>query len=245
MIFRIPEKKTLLVFDLRNGRVVHEIPVTGDAKFAASNQSLVVASAEKKTIQRFNLDSGKLEKSAFLGNINPDLAVMGHAGDGPLCMWQEGQHRAVYQEVRLWNLKTLKEIPKKGERLANLDENKLSVSPDGKVFVGPNIVSKSRMVAMRVGPRSTYLINSRDQLPHIGGKWWMVTEDGERVFRYQNIQYDRQMREFNGVSKPNRNTVIYPNFDGRFSISLEQRGQEAYLSLFGWTVGTSWERNSD
>ena len=137
MIFRLPKQNKLVVFDLENRTLAYNKAVPADALFAASKEKLIVASGDLGKLERFDLSSGKLEQSVPLGKIDPDLAVMGHGGTGPLLMWEKGKSPIEAHPVRLWDLETLKEIPARGRRLAaspRLKDFAVTVSPGGKVI---------------------------------------------------------------------------------------------------------------
>ena len=227
MIFRLPKQNSLAVFDLENRKLVYNKTVPPDALFAASREKLIVASGDHRTLERFDLSSGELEKSVPLRKIDPDLAVMGHGGTGPLLLWEKGKSPVEAQAVRLWDLETLKEIPGRGERLStsySLDKFAVAVSPDGKVFCGTTDAYYHSV--MYVGPKSTYIRKS-SKVDDKNGKWAVPFTDGKKLLGGGNV-FDQNLVEveINKESINAKGHAILPNFDDRFCISLskERRG---------------------
>lgn len=88
ILFRIPSKKLVAVFDTVEGKVAKELPFAEDGALIAGGRGhAFVVNPKAGLVQRWNLSTFEKEATTKLPDgFAPTAAVMGHASDGPLCL---------------------------------------------------------------------------------------------------------------------------------------------------------------
>ena len=71
-ILHLARAGKLAIFDVNEAKVVKELPAPEDLKFAAGLDKLVIALPGSKTLQRWDLNTFELEKTAAL-DLNGEL----------------------------------------------------------------------------------------------------------------------------------------------------------------------------
>jgi hypothetical protein len=86
ILLRMPSKKELAVFDTSSREVVKMLPLDEAESLVTGGRGVVVAVNPKGgTVQRWNLTTFEKDTPTKLPNgFTPQIAVMGHASDGPL-----------------------------------------------------------------------------------------------------------------------------------------------------------------
>jgi uncharacterized protein (TIGR03067 family) len=143
ILFRIPSKKEVAVFDVVDGKVVRQLPLAEEKALVAGGRSFAVVVNPKAGVAvRWNLSTFEKDATNKLPDgFAPTAAVMGHASDGPLLL---GANDQVYKAVNangLYDPLTLKKIdlksadPNVGHYLpSDYSADALHASPDGRVF---------------------------------------------------------------------------------------------------------------
>lgn len=86
ILFRLPSKKEVSVFDTVDGKVVKQLPLAEDGALIAGGRGhAFVVNPKAGVLQRWNLSTFEKEATTKLPDgLTPQVAVMGHASDGPL-----------------------------------------------------------------------------------------------------------------------------------------------------------------
>ena len=130
LFLHIRATNQLVIVDIQSRRIVKALPVPNDLRFAANRKYLILIYPSQNAMQRWSLKDLRRDKIATLSG-EPQSAVMGSSGSGPLALWSE-------QTLQLWDVQTLKRI-KTMKLLASRFGRygySLTVSADGKTFCG-------------------------------------------------------------------------------------------------------------
>lgn len=148
ILFRIPSKKLVAVFDVVDGKVVKELAMAEDGATVAGGRSFaLVINPKAGLVQRWNLSTFEKEATTKLPDgFAPQVVVMGHASEGPMFL---GSHQQFgvgpSQQNGFYDPLTLKKIDLKksadasviGEvkpNLTSLQSDAVTCSPDGRVW---------------------------------------------------------------------------------------------------------------
>ena len=134
LIFYLKNAKKLVIFDVFQARIVHEIEAPDDVRYAAGRDKLLVVLPGQKIIQRYDLRTFEREKIAPVpGGGTVLTALMGSDSQGPLALWCGGN-------LILMDVDRLEPLAVEGN---NFNRTKqwgfgLDVSADGQTFTGWN-----------------------------------------------------------------------------------------------------------
>ena len=88
LILYLKNAKKLAIFDVFQARIVHEIEVADDVRYAAGRDKLLVVSPGQKIVQRYDLHTFEREKSVPVPDGGTVItALMGSDSPGPLALW--------------------------------------------------------------------------------------------------------------------------------------------------------------
>ncbi len=143
ILFRIPSKKEVAVFDVVDGKVVKQLPLAEDGALVAGGRGhAFVVSPKAGVLQRWSLSTFEKEATTKLPDgLTVQVAVMGHSSDGPVFLgggdrgWDPNNKSGFYDPL------TLKKIDlKKPADAQAVGEVKPSPSPAdaGSVFCSPD-----------------------------------------------------------------------------------------------------------
>jgi hypothetical protein len=220
LIFHLKKKKKLTVFDVAQAKVAHEIDAPDDVQFAAGLDKLMVVVPGQRLLQRWDLRSGKREKTAPMPQGGPVLnALMGCNGRGPLFLFYDGI-------LRPWDVDRLEP--------AALDHSGLGgdptywfqtrISADGQVLTvwhGGLSGQQYGLVRMKQ-PRNT-LARSPDGHT-FNGHWAMPNADGSLVFRFGSGIYDGDMHVVGADAF--KGQVLLPTEDPRFFLAIQEESRD-------------------
>ncbi len=138
LLLHLPKLRQVAVFDVAAARVVRSLPVpAGDVKIAAGLDKLVVALADGRLFQRWDLLTGRRELTAELplGRRRLTGLAMGHASHGPLLVaTADGESDP---RVFLFDILALQRLDPAGgtaDALPGGAGPTLTASADGRVF---------------------------------------------------------------------------------------------------------------
>jgi S1-C subfamily serine protease len=138
LVFAFRSLDKLAVFDVPAGKIIGYLPLSKKALFAAGLEKLVIVSPEQSTIERYDLQSQKLEDKQtceFQGTVR--LVAMGAASQGPvLIVSQNEQIQAQFQLMDLSSLMPLAcRMPSSNSRAIPMTMYcRAYTSSDGRVF---------------------------------------------------------------------------------------------------------------
>ncbi len=137
LVFSLASLHKLAVFDVRTARVVGYVPADGShCLFAAGAEKLVVLDCDQQQIQRFDLQTQKLEATHHLSlDGSAVAAAMGNASRGPVLIAEQAAKRPFH--VELLDLETLQPPDYQITRQDNFQTTAvtyLRASGDGRVF---------------------------------------------------------------------------------------------------------------
>ncbi len=137
LVLLLPAERTLAVFDARQGKVTHRLPVASDnVKIAAGRDRLLAVYPDENLVQRWDLATGQREASGKLGVSEPVLAVaMGSASDGPLLVvTNKGVHAHGPTFLDVQTFQPLELTPVGREQLHSTVGLQVRASANGRVF---------------------------------------------------------------------------------------------------------------
>jgi hypothetical protein len=230
LVSSLPDAKKVVIFDVAQRKVLHEIPVADDyITFAAGATKLVVGLGKKSMLQRYDLATGKLEKSVPYKRAAPNnqgigisMVAMGSASEGPLMV---GCNEALHTvDIQLLDLTTLTEAKLK---ISGEYRKKFSVvanvTPDGRVFSG---MSRGRYILKITGSEAKYVNQNGatgDATPAADGSQILTAEgatttDGEPIAEEWLTNHD------------DRNVGIYPAPSGPYYLHYTKARPERHDS---------------
>jgi hypothetical protein len=143
LLLSFPDLQKVAVFDVAAAKVARYVDVeAGRFLLAGGLTRFVVVHPDKKTLSRYNIETGEQElTTAYPGN-NDGIAriAMGAASEGPLWMWDPGFFAGQETQLRSVDLQTLRVRPLEifgGKSVYTFKNNgiiSLSASGDGKNF---------------------------------------------------------------------------------------------------------------
>ncbi len=228
LIFRIPEKEILAIFDLVKQETVKEIPAPKNVVFAASREKLLIAFPLTSQLQRWDLKSLSRDKHTQLDvDKPPEIAVMGASGDGPLLIWSKQKN-----EFQLWDIDQMKPIQVRGTMLNSVEnsDHAISVSADGKTFCGGSSFNGRPYEVMRFDNDSLSVLKTPDVHDH-GGRWAAPSGDGSLLLRSPSGAYYYDMTPI-PMEKDGDSTLV-PTEDPRYLLNIRMfdRGRNLQPSI--------------
>jgi hypothetical protein len=232
LILHVPKQGKLLVFDVNQVKVVHEIPVGKDlVNFAGGMDKLIVVQSSD-SVQRWDLTTFKKELDAplLLNGVIKALS-MGAASDGPMLVnWSVGTKeldRATFSflDPRTMKFLRLKQNPRIGMFSAYRDRVHVRASADGKVFglwcTGVSPSGLGTMVFTGTEARTYYDHTSVGQVvPGPDGK---VVHTGSGLHTEQGKVLGTDRRELR---------LSFPAHHGPFYLGQPPGGKNQPLSLY-------------
>ena len=155
LVFTLPSLQKIAVFDVSAAKIVGYVPASGKCLLAAGMDKLVVVSPKRSVIERFDLQTQKLEATQTLSLQGTAYDVaMGAASRGPVLIVVGSRDAPpkvgnpnVLSQVAILNLDTLKAINCKmpevraSALILNPVSSRACASADGRVFgiLGDNV----------------------------------------------------------------------------------------------------------
>ncbi len=140
LVFSLDSLQKLAVLDLFAAKIIGYVPVEGKCLFAAGAEKLVVVNPGKSVIERFDLQTQKLEASQPLPAGSPGMVAMGAASHGPVLVGlggPSGVPRPNSPQAMLVNLDSLKPIDCKMPQQYRVQlgaGSRIRASADGRMF---------------------------------------------------------------------------------------------------------------
>ncbi len=223
IVFHIREKGILAVLDVVQRKIVKEIKVPENVAFAANRKKLLIAFPSLKQLQRWDLSTLKHEKTATLDrDCQPEFAVMGSDGDGPLAIWSQ-------REMQLWDVQELKRLKFKQPLFKNRSRYGfyMSVSADGNTFCGWVTSSYNETFQLIRLNNQRFVSYTQTKMYRSNGSWAVPTADGSLLLRNGRgvNNYDLSPR-----SVTHLNAQIIATEDPRFVLAV-RRIEEKQLQV--------------
>lgn len=140
LLFRLPSRKEVAVFDVVDGKVVKQLPLAEEGALVAGGRTFaVVVNPKAGVVQRWNLSTFEKDATTRLPDgFAPTAAVMGHASDGPLLLGATNNYNGqngLYYPVSLKKVELKSADPNIGHYLpSDFSPDAVHASPDGRVF---------------------------------------------------------------------------------------------------------------
>jgi hypothetical protein len=214
LIFHFPGAKKLAVLDVSQAKVVHEIEVPNDVRYAAGLDKLMVVVPGQRLLQRWDLRTFRREKTVPVpeGVLS---AQMGSGGRGPLLLFIGGRFVG-------WDVERMEP--------ADMDTGGLGgfvgygplarISADGQAVVVWQPGQQYVLVRLR-RPKNT-LAKSPD-VQSVYGHWALPNADASLVFRFGGI-HDGDMRAL--TADAFQGLVLLPTEDPRFFLALKEESRD-------------------
>lgn len=201
-IFHIKEKQQLAIYDVCEVKIVKLLPLSSnDITYAAGADKLVIASRDRKTIERYSLLTFRKELTQKLtGSLNVSHITMGAASNGPILLGLEHATKDAWQILDLETLGPSAVQPGKDWKLGDAGNCMAYASADGRVFG----VSHSRttpaeiMVLIIKGNEieSRYKKESRGAVyPSSDGRW-LFSDSGVYNTSLEKVDQDRSLETY-------------------------------------------------
>ncbi len=216
LIFHFPKAKKLAIFDVFQGRVVHEIEAPDGVRYAAGRDKLLVVLPGEKLVQRYDLRSFEREASAPVPGGTVLTALMGSDSHGPLALWCGGP--LVFMDVG-----RMEPLEVEGNSFSASKQwgFGLRVSADGQTFAGWNPSAiPSRFAVMRLA--GTKATTASADLSTAFGAWVTPNPDGSLLHRSDTHLFTPELNDV--TSDWLRGWVQLPTDDPRFFLAA--RGTE-------------------
>lgn len=221
VIVHLSEKRQIAILDTAEAKIVKYLPVGEDKVFiAAGLDKLMVVLADKKIVQRWNLNTFAREVSAPL-DLQGDVqaAVMGCASAGPLILGTSGElPNNLGSRVVLLDIQTLKQLRPAGSQVnaafARFHPSyspSITVSSDGRVIGMWTGGSPSGFQTVTLIGR-----NLKSQYEHTTVGHILPGGDGRYLFTSDGV-YSSQMKI---VGKREEGEYSIPAIQGRYYLSL-------------------------
>jgi hypothetical protein len=218
LIFHFPKAKKLAVFDVSQAKVVHEIEVPDDVRYAAGLDKLLVVVPGQPLLQRWDLRTFRREKTRPApGGVL--AAFMGSGGRGPLLLFIAGG-------LVVWDVERMEHADMDASGLGPYKGNDplYRISADGQAIVVTQPGQQYVLVRLR-RPKNTlakspdaygfnYGFNAHGALPNT---------DASLVFRFGGI-YDGDMRPLAAAAF--QGLVLLPTEDPRFFLALKEESRD-------------------
>jgi hypothetical protein len=182
LIFHCRSVHKLVVFDVEHGRIVGDVPAEDSDLFAAGATKLFVIHPDKLLVQRYRLDTLRLELTRMLpfGGV-VSVAAMGSASEGPLMMIAGGanNNELMFMDVASMERLPLKVEYQRPEDMFLFDQNlEIRASADGSVFTGwRRHSSPTGLYVFTIAGKEVHC-----RYDHKSGTFVLPDEHGDRIF---------------------------------------------------------------
>ena len=191
LVFSLTSLQKLAVVDVFAAKIIGYVPVADNCLFAAGADKLVVIYPEKFVIQRFDLETRKLETTQPLPAETPaTLVAMGCASHGPVLVGVGD--RRVGAQALLLELDTLKPLVCKMPQQYSVEldaGSRVRASADGRVFAAWRTSGSPSGLELLV-------FDGRELAQfyeHTTAGWVAPNETGDRIYTVRGI-YTNQLR---------------------------------------------------
>ena len=216
LVFSLASLHKLAVFDVRTARVVGYVPADGShCLFAAGAGKLVVLDCDQQQIQRFDLQTQKLEATHHLSLDGSTVAAaMGNASRGPVLIAGQAAKRPFH--VELLDLETLQPPDYQITRQDNFQNHR------GDLPAGVGRRPRVRRLAGNTAPTGlqTLLIHGNELRPfsvrNSSAGWVVPDETGGWVYTAVGMFTD-ELAEVGSREAPDRGFAHDPALCGPFS----------------------------
>jgi mono/diheme cytochrome c family protein len=218
LLFHLGKSKKLAVFDISQMKVVHQIDVPDDVRYAAGLEKLMVARPGQGLLQRWDLRSGQREATAPIPTGGVQRALMGCNGRGPLFLFMGRQ-------VVPWDVQQIKpiEMDRKGLDGDPKWDFQGRISANGQVLtLWHGAISPTGFGLVRLrGSKKTH--RGSPDGHSFNERWAMPNADGSLIFRYGPGLYDGDMRPI--AVEAFKNQVLLPTEDPRFFLTVQEESR--------------------
>jgi hypothetical protein len=224
LIFHLKKAKKLVIFDVSQTKITHEVDVPDDVLYAAGRDKLLIVVPGQRLLQRWDLHTGKREKTVPISDERPiRLAVMGCHSEGPLMLWSEGK-------AELWDVARMEPLLVKGFTFGG-DSRwgfDVRVSADGQTFTGwATRISDRHYAVMHLRNREAINLVSPD-VHTFNGHWAIPNADSSLVFRYGAGIYDGADMKIL-ASDSFKGAVLLPAEDPRFFLAVRGESRDTNM----------------
>jgi mono/diheme cytochrome c family protein len=218
LLFHLRKLKKLAVFDISQMKVIHNIDVPDDVRYAAGLDKLMIAVPGQSLLQRWDLRTAKREATVGIPDGGVQRALMGCNGRGPLFLFMGGH-------VTVWDVQTMKrvEMDRAGLEGSPMWDFQGRISADGQVLtLWHGAISPTGYGLVRLQGRKKTVGGSKDQ-HSFNERWAMPNADGSLIFRFGPGLYDGDMRAI--AVEAFKNQVLLPTEDPRFFLTVQEESQ--------------------
>jgi hypothetical protein len=221
LVFHLPKAKKLAVFDVSQAKVIHEIDApAADVLYAAGLDKLMVVVPGQRLVQRWDLATGKREKTAPMPEGGPVLrAQMGCNGRGPLFLFFD-------KRLRQWDVEKMEPSAADDGGLGGDPSHDFQsrVSADGRsVVVWHGGISGQQYVLVRLKQPRNILAKSPDS-HWFNEHWAMPNADASLGFRFGGGIYDGDMHIL--AADAFKGQVLLPTEDPRFFLAIQEETKQ-------------------
>jgi hypothetical protein len=215
ILLNLQAAKQVTVFDLKEGKVVKNLPVEADAVIAAGRDHLFVVSSEAKTLERWSLATLEKESTDKLPPGGPfGYAVTGSNSTGPLLLCPKAGR---FEPVKplLLDVGTLRVIPF-AEPPEGAIPQSIRVSSDGQAFTwATGRSARGAVVATVVDGKAQWKAHPTVVNP-------LAPSADRRFFYAFDGAYDNQLRRvFPLPNQPKHTGAIVPAAQGNLFLDVE------------------------
>ncbi len=221
LLFHLKKAQKLALFDVSQLKIVHEIEVPDDVVYAAGRDKLMVVVPGQKLIQRWDLHTGRREKTAPAPEGVVASALMGCNGTGPLLLFVGGKFVG-------WDVDRMALIVDMDQTGLGGDirwDFQARISADGQTLtVWHGGISGQQYGLIRLRKPNNKVSRSPDA-HSFNGHWAMPSADGSLVFRFGAGIYDGDDMQIIAADRF-KGAVLVPTEDPRFFLAVREETRD-------------------
>jgi mono/diheme cytochrome c family protein len=221
LIFHLKKAQKLALFDVSQVKIVHEIEVPDDVVYAAGRDKLMVVVPDQKLIQRWDLRTGRREKTAPAPDGVVVSALMGCNGTGPLLLFVGGKFVG-------WDVERMAPIADMDDKGLGGDmrwDFQARISADGQTLtVWHGGISGQQYGLVHLRKPNNKVSRSPDA-HSFNGHWAMPSADGSLVFRFGAGIYDGDDMQILAADRF-KGAVLVPTEDPRFFLAVREETRD-------------------
>jgi serine/threonine protein kinase/mono/diheme cytochrome c family protein len=221
LIFHLKKAQKLALFDVSQTKIVHEIEVPDDVLYAAGRDKLMVVVPGQRLIQRWDLHTGRREKTAPAPDGVVASALMGCNGAGPLLLFVGGKFVG-------WDVDKMTPIADMDDKGLGGDmrwDFQARISADGQTLtVWHGGISGQQYGLVRLRKPNNKVSRSPDA-HSFNGHWAMPSADGSLVFRFGAGIYDGDDMQVLAADRF-KGAVLVSTEDPRFFLAVREETRD-------------------
>jgi hypothetical protein len=214
LIFHLKAAKKLAIFDIPQAKIVHEIDVPEEVRYAAGRDKLLIVLPGEKVVQRWDLRTFKREKTVPVpGGLSVTRVLMGYASPGPLALWGTGDKVALMDVERMEPIETsLARLT--GSSMWGFD---VRIAPDGQTFIAWHNGLSSGSFSVTYVTDGRTLSGAALEGAGFVGNWVQPNTDGSLLMRNDGRTFSRNLKSYSADWLIGR--ILMPADDPRFFLA--------------------------